>query len=79
MIADPHDLAHELPEHREQIMRLQARDADFRQLLASYNMLDRELQDIQLSGTPIDDRHFETLKKRRLALKDTLFERVRLS
>lgn len=76
MLNEPHDLVHELPEYREQILTLQARDEEFCRLLKTYDDLDSEIQEAELVGTPIHDNHFEDLKKRRLALKDALFERV---
>lgn len=76
MIHEEHDLLHELPEHADRIRTLQADDESFRQDLEAYDLLDRDIQDAELRGTPVDDIHFEWLKKRRLALKDMLFNRI---
>lgn len=76
MVNEPHDLVHELPEYREQILTLQARDEEFCRLLKIYDDLDSEIQEAELAGTPIPDDHFENMKKQRLALKDRLFQRV---
>lgn len=76
MLDEPHDLASELPEFQTRIRSLIAVDNDFRNKLGSYDRLDAEIQQIELAGTPIDDRYAEALKKRRLALKDELFRRL---
>ncbi|MCB9947920.1 MAG: DUF465 domain-containing protein [Rhodospirillaceae bacterium] len=76
MIHEVHDLLHELPEHAERIRMLQAHDESFRQDLEAYDLLDRDIQEAEMRGTPLDDIHFEWLKKRRLALKDVLFSRI---
>lgn len=76
MLDEPHDLLHELPEYGDQILALCESDADFRQLLVDYDTLDGRIQDIELAGIPVDDVYAERLKKRRLALKDALFERL---
>ena len=76
MLDEPHDLASELPELSDRIRSLTAADTDFRAKLGSYDALDAEIQEIELAGTPIDDRYAEILKKQRLALKDELFTRL---
>ena len=77
MLHETHDLLHELPEYRERILDLQATDDAFRRLVHEYDSLDQHIQAVELAGTPIPDHSFEDLKKRRLALKDTLFARLR--
>jgi hypothetical protein len=76
VLDEPHDLASELPELNDRIRSLVAVDEEFRAKLGSYDALDAEIQQIELAGTPIDDRHAEAMKKRRLALKDELFRRL---
>ena len=76
MIYEEHDLLHELPEHAERIRHLQASDDTFRRELEAYDTLDRDIQETELNGTPVDDFHFESMKKQRLALKDSLFGRI---
>lgn len=76
MIYEAHDLAAELPEHAERIRSLQVNDEDFHSKLQDYNALDQQIQEVELNGTPLDDATFETLKKQRLAMKDTLFSRI---
>ena len=73
MLDEPHNLVSELPEYGSKIEALRASDALFRQLHDRYDTLDSEIQEIELSGTPIGDVHAEELKKQRLALKDQLF------
>ena len=77
MLHETHDLLHELPEYKERILDLQATDDTFRRLVHIYDSLDGHIQDVELSGTPLSDVSIEVLKKRRLALKDALFARLR--
>ena len=79
MLHETHDLLHELPEYKERILNLQATDDTFRRLVHIYDSLDGHIQDVELSGTPLSDVSIEVLKKRRLALKDTLVARLRIA
>ena len=74
MLDEPHDLVSELPEYGSKIEALRASDKRFRDLHDSYNALDTHIQEIELAGTPVADVHAENLKKRRLVLKDELFQ-----
>ena len=76
MLDEPHDLASELPEHGHRIRELADRDGAFRTLLAEYDTLDGQIQELELSGTPVADATAEDLKKQRLSLKDRLFEQL---
>ena len=77
MMNDTHDLLHELPEYHDKIVFLQTQDPEFRGLVQEYDALDKRIQEAELAGLPLSDHAFEDLKKRRLALKDVLFERLR--
>ena len=76
MLDEPHDLQSELPEWRVQILALAEKDPEFRDLLERYDELDARIQDLEMSGTPVDDPVAVDLKKHRLALKDLLFSRL---
>lgn len=76
MIFETHDLQHELPEHADRIRSLQVSDESFMNQLRDYNALDLKIQEAELVGTPLDDVTFENLKKQRLAMKDSLFQRI---
>lgn len=69
----PHELADELPEHRERIHELKTSDAHFARLFDSYHDVNREIHRAESAGLNIADDHHEELKRRRLQLKDELF------
>ncbi len=74
MFAEHHDLLHELPEYRDKIHELKIADPHFAKLFAEYHEVDHEVYRIEQGiETPSDD-YTEELKKRRLALKDSLFQ-----
>ena len=77
MIVDPHDLAHEFPEHAPSIEELRARDARFSRLFDDYHAVNGEVVALEERDVPIDDLSFETLKKERLRLKDAIYEILR--
>lgn len=74
MFGEHHDLAHELPEYREKIHEMKLNNAHFARLFDEYNEVEHEVHRIEQGvETPSDD-YTEELKKKRLALKDELFQ-----
>lgn len=72
MRVEHHDLHHEFPEYDEAIHQLKMNDAHFARLFDEYHTLDRQIRKIE-EGSDLDGGgFFGTLKKQRLALKDTL-------
>lgn len=72
MLGEHHHLATEFPEYKEQIHKLKADDAHFSKLYDEYNALDDEIYRIEEGIEVTADDYLETLKKKRLALKDEL-------
>ncbi|MFN3532591.1 MAG: YdcH family protein [Candidatus Brocadia sp.] len=72
-----HDLIHEFPEYREKIHNLKMTNEHFRELFHEYHKLDREVFRVENNIEPRSDVTLEELKKRRLALKDKLFQMLR--
>ncbi|MDT8405273.1 YdcH family protein [Sulfuriflexus sp.] len=72
MLGEHHHLATEFPEYKEQIHKLKADDAHFSKLHDEYNALDDEIYRIEEGIETTADDYLETLKKKRLALKDEL-------
>ncbi|MEZ5931715.1 MAG: DUF465 domain-containing protein [Alphaproteobacteria bacterium] len=70
----PHELADELPEHKERIHALKTSDAHFARLFDDYHDVNREIHRVEAAGVNIADEHHEELKRRRLQLKDELFQ-----
>lgn len=72
MIDDHHDLAHELPEYKENIHDLKMNDAHFSRLFKEYEDLNKEILRIEKGIEAVSDEYLEKLKKERLLLKDEM-------
>ncbi len=68
-----HELADELPEHKDRIHELKTTDAHFARLFDDYHDVNREIHGTEAAGLDIADEHHEELKRKRLRLKDELF------
>ncbi len=77
MFGEHHDLVHEFPEYREQIHQLKLSDHHFARLFDEYHTVDREVRRIESQIETPSDHYLESLKKRRLRLKDELYEMLR--
>ena len=77
MRVEKHDLAHELPEYREQIHHLKMTDQHFSNLFEEYHDVDHEVRRIEMEIETTSDDYLETRKKRRLFLKDELYAILR--
>lgn len=74
MFGEHHDLLHELPEYKDKIHALKTSNAHFAKLFDEYHEVDHEVRRIEQGvETPSDD-YAEEVKKKRLALKDELFQ-----
>lgn len=73
MFGDRHTLENEFPEKIEQIAHLRAINPEFSALYQTYDQLDQEIWNIEEQIENTSDDHLETLKKKRLDLKDQLF------
>jgi len=79
MFGEHHDLIHELPEYRDKIHALKEGNAHFAKLFAEYHEVDHEIRRIEQEIETPSDEYTEELKKRRLLLKDQLFEMLQNS
>lgn len=77
MLGEHHDLLHELPEYRDDIHRLKMENGHFSRLFDEYHDLTREIEDLEQKGVPVADERMETMKRKRMALKDELFEMLK--
>lgn len=73
MQVEHHDLHHEFPEYGERISLLKTSDAHFARLFNEYDQLDHQIRRIENAGSLISDSELETLKLKRVHLKDELF------
>lgn len=71
---ETHDLIHELPEYKEKIHELKVSDNHFRKLFDEYHDANKEIHRIEQGVDNHADDYTEGLKKKRLNLKDELFE-----
>jgi hypothetical protein len=73
MQVEKHTLLNDFPDHHHTIRHLKMHDAHFTKLADSYHELDSEVRKLEEGNSPVEDEYLETLKKRRLHLKDELF------
>lgn len=77
MSLEKHDLIHELPESKEAIHLLKTNSNHFAKLFDEYHEVDHEVHRIETGAENTSDEYLETLKKKRLNLKDQLFAMIR--
>ena len=71
-----HDIAHEFPEHLEKMRALKSTDAHFAKLFDEYDEDNHAIKLYELGGAVISDDALEVLKKKRLNLKDRIYQRL---
>ena len=74
---EQHDLNHELPEYREQIHALKMSNGHFARLFDEYHDVNRHVVRVEVHAETATDFELEDLKKRRLKLKDELYEMLK--
>ena len=77
MLGESHDLFHEFPEYKNRIAELKSEDARFSQLYDEYHVVNEEVEWIELEIETPSDFYTETLKKKRLHLKDEIYAILR--
>jgi len=73
----PHSLHEEFPTAAAAISRLKIGDAHFARLAESYEHLNREIHRIETDVEPASDETLESLKKKRLKIKDEIAAMLR--
>lgn len=73
MLGESHDLFHEFPEYKDRIAELKIADPRFAQLYDEYHAVNDEVERIELQIETPSDFYTETLKKKRLHLKDEIY------
>lgn len=73
MTIDNHSLNNEFPEHKERIHHLKMNDHHFARLANDYHDVDKEIHNIE-QDFKTSDEHLENLKKKRLLLKDEIYQ-----
>lgn len=69
-----HDINHEFPEHRDLIIKLKGSNSHFHKLSEEYSKVTGEIEGLEHRGSPESDSFMEDLKKKRLHLKDELYQ-----
>ena len=77
MPIEKHTLVKDFPDHQHTIRHLKMHDAHFAKLFDSYHEIENEVNNIETNNSPVEDEYIETLKKRRLHLKDELFTMIK--
>ncbi len=77
MLIEKHDLVHELPEYRETIHNLKMSNRHFSRLFEEYHEVDHEIHRIETDGGNTSDEYLRERKKKRLQLKDELFQMIK--
>ena len=70
------DLLDELPEHRDTIQDLRARNVHFARMFDEYHEINSRIQRIEAEIEATSDFYLEDKKKRRLMLKDQLYQMI---
>ncbi|ABG42288.1 MAG: DUF465 domain-containing protein [Alteromonadaceae bacterium] len=69
---EKHSLVKDLPEHHHTIRHLKMNDSHFAKLFTAYHALESEVHDLESRNTPVKDDYIESLKVKRVHLKDEL-------
>lgn len=77
MLGEKHDLIHELPEFRERIHELKTTNEHFAKMFEEYHEIDNEVRRIEEGIETTSDDYLEEQKKKRLYLKDQLFDMLK--
>lgn len=77
MLGEKHDLIHEFPEYKDKIHALKTGNAHFAKLFEEYHKIEHEVRRIEENIETTSDEYLEEQKKKRLKLKDDLFEMLK--
>lgn len=69
----PHELLAEFPEHAFKIQKLKTTEPHFARLYEEYHEINRAIHRAETDIEPTDDANMETMRKKRLKLKDELY------
>lgn len=76
MTIPSHSLETDFPKYAKTIRKLQREDLEFRTESDSYHKLDKEIRGLEQRGVNTDDNHFNTMKIRRVWMKDSLYRQI---
>lgn len=70
---EKHDLLHEFPEHKQKIHDLKTNDHHFRKLFDEYHKIDHDIHRIESGAEVTKDEVLTELRKKRVLLKDDIY------
>ena len=76
MTLEHHKFANEFPQFKERIHELKVKDTEFAALMKEYDEMDDEIYRIEMGIETPSDTYTESLKVKRVYLKDKLFSIV---
>jgi len=76
MLNEHHNLITEFPEHKAEIHFLKENNHHFQKLLIKHHELDKKIRRAEEEVDFLCDENLEDLKKRRLKLRDELYEMI---
>lgn len=74
-----HDLDHEFPQYREKLRSLKVSSVRFSHMVDDFNATNQAITDDEQSGGHLCDENLEDLKKKRLLLKDEIYQMLKSS
>lgn len=76
MPLEHHPLIQEFPEYKDQIHNLKTKNNYFHHLMERYEEIDKKIFRIKSNEEPTSDEFVENLTKKRLELKDELYQLI---
>lgn len=76
MLGEDHSIVIDFPELKETLTRLNQSDTTFFEDNKRYNALDKEIRELELQDSPVQDDAMHALKHDRSVLKDSLYKRL---
>ena len=74
MQVEHHELQREFPELIDVMQVLRSSDSDFSQMFDEYHSLTSQVEHLEEEDIPGDDFTFEVMKKKRVKLKDKMYQ-----
>jgi uncharacterized protein YdcH (DUF465 family) len=71
---EKHDILHEFPQFKDRVHELKTSNHHFRKLFDDYHEVDHEIHSIETGATTAIDEYLNELRKKRVHLKDSIFE-----
>ncbi len=77
MNIEKHTLLNDFPEHHHTIRHLKMNDNHFSKLFTEYHEVENEVHHIEEGNEPVSDEYLESLKLKRVQLKDQLYSLIK--